>query len=186
MRVVAIVILLVAASLGTNAQPKDDWAKADLQTVRLAPRKFTQLPKTIIADLEKRGCSIPQSYMWTKPHNIARGEFKRNGQKDWAVLCSMRRSSAILIYWNASPNAVSRIAEKKDADYLTKFNQERIGFSRIIAVANTKFIADHYESYGGTKPPRLTHQGIEDGWAEKASELHYLHRSKWLKLQGAD
>ncbi|MEK7855151.1 MAG: hypothetical protein AAB288_03600, partial [Acidobacteriota bacterium] len=86
MRAVAIVISLVAASLATNAQAKDDWAKADLQTVRLAPRKFTQLPQTIIADLEKRGCSIPQSCMWTKPHNIARGEFKRKGQKDWAVL----------------------------------------------------------------------------------------------------
>lgn len=186
MKAFAVAILFLSSCLGGHAQEQNDWAKADLQTIRLAPREFSQLPRAIVTDLEKRGCTIPQSYMWTKPHNIAHGAFRQKGQKDWAVLCSVKRSSAILIYWNSTPKDVSKIARRKDSDYLRASDPGKIGYSRIIGVADAKFIIDHYKAYGGTEPPKLTHQGLEDGWAETASAVHYLHRGKWLKLQGAD
>ena len=56
---------------------------------------------------------------------------------------------------------------------------------RLIAV-NLNFILARYEAYGGRKPPRIDHQGIDDGYLEKASYVLYYHRGKWLELQGAD
>lgn len=140
----------------------------------------------IIDDLERRGCTIPQAYGLGEEHNVVQGELKKKGQKDWAVLCSVKRSSAILIYWNASPKDVSRVANGRDADFLQEVEPGRIGFSRLIDIADANYLFGRYKAYGGPKPPHIKHQGINDIWVEKASEVHYLHRGKWLKLQGAD
>ncbi len=186
MKVLRIMLLLLVASFAAEIEAQDKRAKADIQTVRLAPNRFSQLPKAVVRDLEKRSCLIPQSYLWNKRHNVLRGEFKRQGQKDWAVLCSKNRKSSVLIYWNGSSRGVSKIASTEDKDFLQTIGDGKIGFSRIIGIANAKYINDHYESYGGPRPPKISHNGINDIFAEKASEVLYLHRGKWLKLQGAD
>ena len=56
----------------------------------------------------------------------------------------------------------------------------------MIDIADAKYIFSHYKSYGGNKPPRITHHGINDIYAEKASTVRYFHRRKWLELAGAD
>ena len=181
-----IAIFVTALLFVASIKAQDEWATADTQTVRLAPNKFSRLPRKIVNDLEKRGYTIPQYYDETTKHNVVQGEFKQKGRKDWAILCSRNRTSAILIYWNGSTKGVSRIASGYDKDYLQTIGGGRIGFSRVIGVANAKYIIDHYKSYGGPKPPKISHNGIEDAFAEKASEILYLHRGKWLRLQGAD
>ena len=37
-----------------------DWGRADLETKRLPPSAFSNLPPDIRSDLDRRGCSIPQ------------------------------------------------------------------------------------------------------------------------------
>ena len=49
-----------------------------------------------------------------------------------------------------------------------------------------KFITEHYDAYGGSKPPLITHDAIDDRWLEKASVVHYCHEGKWIELTGAD
>lgn len=154
----------------TNIQTNTD----KFITERL-PEEFTELPKEIIADLEKRKCRIPQT--WTldnKKTNVIEGEFKKKGQKDAAVLCFDGSTNAILIYWDKALKEVSKIYEQQGND------------DRIIDIADAKYIYVHYERYGGTKPPKINHHGINDIIPEKASTVHYLHKGKWLELQGAD
>lgn len=186
MNLMKLTLLVLALMFAAEIKAQDEWATADSQTLRLAPNRFSQLPKTIISDLENRRCTVPQSYIQDAKHNVIKGEFKRKGQKDWAVLCSHKKTSAILIYWNGSIKGVSRIASADDKDFLQGIGGEKIGFSRVIGVADAKYIRDHYESYGGPRPPKITHNGIDDAFAGKASEILYLHRGKWLRLQGAD
>jgi hypothetical protein len=44
----------------------------------------------------------------------------------------------------------------------------------------------HYDAYGGTKPPPIDHQGIDDAFLEEASVTWYFYGGRWLKLSGAD
>jgi hypothetical protein len=45
---------------------------------------------------------------------------------------------------------------------------------------------EHYKAYGGEKPPAIDHEGINDLFYGKASEVLYFYRGKWLHLTGAD
>ncbi len=185
-KLIKIGVLIFALLFIAEVKAQDQWIVADKKTVRLDPKMFSQLPKTIISDLTRRRCTIPQSYIQPGSHNVIKGEFKIKGQKDWAVLCSRKGVSSILIYWNGSIKNASSIASAEDKDFLQGIGGSKIGFSRVIGVADAKYINEHYESYGGPKPPKITHNGINDAFAEKAAAISYLHRGKWLKLQGAD
>jgi hypothetical protein len=179
--------ILIVFLATTWSVAQDKWAVADSETVRLPPTRFSQLPKKIVKYLQLRGCLIPQSFFTTEPHNVIRGEFAAVGQADWAVLCSRSRKSSILIFWRGSSKKVSAIANTPDSHFLqTVTGDGKIGFSRLIDPVGKDYIERHYREYGGRKPPRLTHQGINDAIIEKASVVHYFHRGRWLELQGAD
>lgn len=87
---IAFALLLVSASAFCEQFP------------RLAPAVFRALPKSVSADLEKRGCVVPQTYTSTTPHNVVSGSFKGTKRKDWAVLCSNGKNSTVLVYWGGS------------------------------------------------------------------------------------
>ena len=181
----SIVVLVLACVAHAQAQVR--WQLADAATVRLSPKAFPQLPKSIASHLEARGCTVPQAFHNTSPHNVIRGEFAKRGQLDWAVLCSRNRVSSILIFWNGSAKSVSEIARAADKDFLQGIDAGgKIGFSRAIDVVGKDFILEHYKEYGGRKPPPLSRQGINDAFVEKASTVHYFYRRRWWQLQGAD
>ena len=178
-------ILLLGQVQHTAAQ--DKWEAADLSVQRLSPTAFPQLPGRIISYLTARGCTVPQPFGATGPTNVISGEFMRRGQLDWAVLCSRNRSSSVFVFWNGSIENVAKIAETPDSSFLQTIDGVgTIGYSRVISPVNKSYILQHYRWYGGPKPPHMDHQGIDDGFLEKASTVLFYHRSRWLKLQGAD
>ena len=162
------------------------FREADLQVTRLEPSAFPELPGNIRQELERRGCTIPQVWEDRKPHNVIRGEFTRNGQTDWAVLCSVNRVSSILIFRNGSEQNPSELAREADIEKLQGVGADVIRYSRAISSVGRHFILDHNRSYGGLKPPAIDHQGINDAFVGKASVVHYFHAAKWLQLTGAD
>ncbi|HYL35679.1 MAG TPA: hypothetical protein VEV17_07195 [Bryobacteraceae bacterium] len=147
------------------------------QVKRLAPAAFPELPKNVAAELNRRGCIIPQPYP-EKRANVIRGAFKKPGQTDWAVLCAAGEFSSILVFWNGSERDPAEAAKWREPD-------ENAVYDFFIRPVGRKFILIHYKAYGGPKPPPIDHQGIESG-GEKASEVLYYYRGEWLKLQGAD
>jgi hypothetical protein len=166
---------------------QDKWAVADSATLRLPPAAFSQLPKNIVRYLQGRGCTIPQTYLSSEPHNVISGEFARRGQTDWAVLCSRSGESSILVFLRGSTKYVSEIAKAPDRGYLQTVSEGgKIAFSRAIEPVGRDYILSHYKGYGGRRQPRITHQGIDDAYVEKASVVLYYHRGKWLELRGAD
>jgi len=159
---------------------------AERQILRLSPSAFPELPQKVLADLKQRGCLIPQVPPAKQPHNVIKGEFAKPGQADWAILCSIAGVSSILVYWNGSTANPAQIAEMKDLSLLQSSGAGRIFYSRAIAPADRAYILRHYRAYGGTKPPPLDHQGINDAFVQKGSVVFYFDLGKWLQLIGAD
>ncbi|MCI0487731.1 MAG: hypothetical protein L0229_14155 [Blastocatellia bacterium] len=182
-----ILSLSALTSIANQIPSPDEWEDANAKVSRLPPKSFPQLPETIIRYLDRRGCSIPQPWNSSVSINVIKGEFTRKGQTDWAVLCSKNRVSSILVFRGGSTRSVSEIAKLQDQMYLQTIDEKgTIGFSRAIGVVGRDYIIEHHERYGGSKPPPITHQGINDIFIEKASTVHYYHRGEWLKLKGAD
>ncbi len=185
--VVAMLFAISASSFGQL--PEDLKRKLDMaerRIVRLPPTAFPELPGNVVRELQRRGCTIPQEAYTKKPHNLMKGEFAKPGQTDWAVLCSVKGVSTILVFWNGSEKNPAAIAPMEDRNFLQGITADEIGFSRGIAPVGKEFIMGHYRAYGGPTPPPIDHQGIDDSFIEKASETWYFHEGKWLKLTGAD
>jgi hypothetical protein len=162
------------------------WETADRQIIRLKPAAFPELPTNLVAALQRRGCTIPQVPMINGHQNVIKGEFLKPGQTDWAVLCSVGRVSSILVFWKGSETSPTEIAKRNDVDRLQSWGGDKIVYSSVIEPVGSGYILEHYKAYGGEKPPPIDHEGINDLFYGKASEMLYFDRGKWLHLTGAD
>jgi hypothetical protein len=182
--------ILVAAPI--FAQPPADLSRkfdeAERRIVRLPPGAFRKLPPALIRALDRRGCTIPQAEGTSdgQPNNVIHGAFARPNQDDWAILCSVKGTSSILVFWTGSDRNPASIAPFSDRTFIQSLTAERIDFSREIAAVGRQYILRHYRAYGGPKPPPIDHQGIDDRFVGKASNTLYFYRGRWLALQGAD
>jgi hypothetical protein len=189
MRLAAICALMwLCGPFGLSAQtPEEAWQVAARTIRRLPPDSFPQLPLTIRSALLARGCRVPQSFTSERPHNVITGSFAHAGQRDWAVLCSHRDSSSVLIFWgSAEAGSPTELTRASDAGFLQGIGEGRIGYSRLLAVASPALIRQYAKSFGGPLPRASDHDGIEDAFAGKASVISYLEAGRWLALAGAD
>jgi hypothetical protein len=145
---------------------------------RLQPTAFPELPKNLVTELERRGCTIPQPFT-NRRANVIRGEFAKPGQTDWAALCYCRGFLGLYVFWNGSEVDVAVVGRRKFPEALPAL------FETAIAPVSRKYIVDHYLAYGGPEPPPIDHQGID--WSSgMASAILYFYKGNWLTLQGAD
>jgi len=169
---------LLWISLGLAAAQTD-------RALGLAPvSAFPELPAAIAQDLTNRGCRIPQIKDVPERHNVIRGEFKKPGQRDWAVLCLQGSSSIIFVYWNGSAQSPAQLAHLDET-----ITPSKRGYFRILHVADKKFIRSHHDANPTEMEPLpkvLDHDGIDDGIFEKGSSIHYFDNGKWLTLAGSD
>jgi len=192
MRIRSTVFLALLCGIVTplfSQRPADlsrKFDQADEKIVRLSPSAFPELPTNIVKELQRRGCTVPQEAFTKNRHNVIQGNFVKIGQTDWAVLCSVNRISSILIFFNTSEKNVQEVEKREDRSYLQGNSADQIGFSRGISPVGKDFILSHFKAYGGTTPPPISHQGINDAFIGKASVVHYFDGANWLKLTGAD
>ena len=186
--VCALTLALSGASLAlhsTGAQGNLRVASANVE--RRLPSTFSQLPQNIVRDLQARGCTVPQADFGPKPNNVIKGNFATRQRSDWAVLCSKGGNSSILVYWGSSVKSPAELARAPDEAYWLGNEREGFHYYRHIMTANKKYILLHYREYGrGEFIPPINHDGIDDGFLEKGSEVYYFYRHKWLSLPGAD
>jgi hypothetical protein len=173
----SITILPIFAQLREDLKRKSD--EAERRIVRLSPTAFPELPRIVVRELQNRACAIPQVAGFHKRQNVIRGEFAKPGQTDWAVLCWVKGSLELYVFWNGSERNPVMVNKTALAERLP------VPFEVVIAPVDRKYVMEHYQAYGGPKPPPIDHHGIEWG-GEKASVVLYYYRGKWLTLQGAD
>jgi len=173
---VAIIFRPALAQLPGDLKRRFD--EAERRIVRLQPTAFPELPGNIVRELQRRGCTVPQTAYSKKAHNVIKGEFDKAGQTDWAVLCSVKGVSTILVFWNGSEKNPAAVARMEDRNFLQSINTNDPGFSRGIRPVGNDFIMGHYNAYGGPKPPPIDHHGIDDAFIEKASVVWYFFGGK--------
>jgi len=163
------------------------FERADLETVRLLPGEFVELPAAVVQDLERRDCTIPQPWTATGPANVVKGQFTVPGQIDFAVLCSRERVSTILVFREGSIE-VSEFDSAPDRNYLQVVGDGQVGYSRALGVASPDHIRGHNHGVSPLTDPQgpLDHDGIENHFLEKASAIWYWRAGEWLQLSGAD
>lgn len=174
--------VMAAFSVGQDL----NFQAAERQIVRLPPTAFPTLPTAVVRELQHRGCGVPQESFSKPPNNVISGQFAKRGQTDWAVLCSVKGSSSILVFWNGSARNPAELARREDKLYLQSIVGDKIGFSRGISTVGRDFIVQRYRSAGGPKPPPIDHQGINDAFLGKASVVQYFLKGEWLELPGDD
>ena len=125
-----------------------DFNEAEKRIVRLPPTAFPELPRNLSSELRRRGCGIPQDAFSKKPANVIRGHFAAANQTDWAVLCSAKGISTILVFWNGSEKNPAAIAPMQDRMFLQGITADQIGFSRGINAVGREYIMRHYEAWG--------------------------------------
>ncbi|HKT51080.1 MAG TPA: hypothetical protein VJV96_12310 [Candidatus Angelobacter sp.] len=180
MRIVGIVFLVSLAVPFLAAQlTREDWSRADETVVRLKPDAFPNLPDHVRVALAQRGCTIPQPYpAGAEKKNVLSGHFVSSGTADWAVLCSHRRRSSILIFRGHSAR-VDSIGDEPDSQYLQVVDEGRkIGYSRLLTVATAKQVRKHFA--------HANHDAILDSFTGKASLLWYSSGGKWMKVPAGD
>ena len=166
--------MLLVFLLLTGVVWADEGADAEKNIVRLSPDHFKELPRKIIVELRRNGCTIPQAGLQTDaPNNVIRGSFAKSGQKDWAVLCSKQQESMITIIWGGPAKCTSNLEPRKDVKYLQAMGRDGMMYSRQIDVASA-------DEAGGT------HDGISDMFLEKASTIWYCENGKWEARGGSD
>jgi hypothetical protein len=161
-------------------------ASAATGVVYREPHSFSELPPTFAIILTKEGCRVPQGTIDGKvvAPNVVSGAFASKGQTDWAVLCAKGGHQYIRVLWGGAARCSPRINKGRvltDAEI-----KQGLEFDRALDRVDRKFIVEHYEAYGGPKPPAITHLGINYAFLEKASVVHYCHKGRWMELTGAD
>jgi len=185
MTIMVIVLGLGAASLYAQLS-RQDWLRADEQTVRLKPSAFPNLPSAVRDELQHRGCTIPQPFGLSQPRNVASGSFVVAGQKDWAVLCSRNKRSAILVFAGGRTDSVDEFADEPDLQYLQVFTRDnKIGYSRVLTSVPEVVLRKRIE-LRTSKLWKIDHNGIEDAFMEKGSTLWYRSGTKWVKRSAAE
>ena len=132
---------------------------------RLQPSEFKELPLAFAQRLTARGCTIPQTRGKDQkgPVNVIHGEFAQHGQTDWAVLCSARGRSVILIFWGGPTRCPDEVENLPDG--------------------NGRFIFPAKEIDNSMDEPiqrPITHQGIGDAWVDKGSKINFCEKGQWL------
>ena len=147
------------------------------------PEKFSGVPAWVVAELNARGCSIPQALHFRKgPHNLIRGEFVLKGQADWAALCSKNGKSSIVLLSTNKEKCTQELPVTGDSAYVQQVSSNQQAFSRLISTATSKEITP----YAMQDSPGFDHDGIIDEFAEKASSIIYCREGTWVELQAVD
>ena|ERR1051326_3183044 len=179
---VVFVPLVIIASLGLESFAQTPEARI----VRLPPAAIHQLPTNLVKELQRRQCTIPQETYTKRSNNVIKGEFAKLGQTDWAVLCSVKGVSAILVFWNGSEKSPASLAPMEDRIFIQGFRKSEYSYSRGIRPVGRSFITLHHNAYGERPLPPINHQGIVDTFTEKTSVVWYSYQGQWLKLSGSD
>jgi hypothetical protein len=157
---------------------------------RLAPASFPKLPRAIRHDLERRGCLIPQPYSEHAPANVVHGSFTAAKVSEWAILCSVRHLSQILIYRSlTNRNAVVRDSLLRSADvaWMQGVGGNQRGYSRMIRRLPLEQIRGwRQDADGHAVPQPIDHDAIEQTFIEKSAEGFYYVAGRLYRQLTAD
>jgi hypothetical protein len=147
---------------------------------------FPALPTTIQAELNRRGCLIPQTYEAHQPENVIHGSFEKPGSQDWAVLCSARGIVSLLVFFADGPEKPSVLASSAETVHLQPRGRTGIlGFNWGIDAASPERMREAQSSME-PRPPLLDHDAVAESAVEHPPHFHFYSRGNWRLLDTGD
>jgi hypothetical protein len=145
---------------------------------------FPELPETIVAALNRRGCLIPQTYEAHHPENVVHASLERPGSSDWAVLCAVEGKVSLLVFFDGggAEGQPAVLASAMEVDRLQLHPGSGVlGFNWGIDAASPQQV---HEAQTGLdkRPPRLDHDALADAVIERSTVYRFYVRSAWTVL----
>jgi len=155
---------------------------------------FPELPAGIVVLLNRRGCTIPQTYAAHHPENVVHASLEHAGSSDWAVLCSAEGTVSLLIFFDgaasASPGQTEKqpvvLASTPETQLLQPHDPSGVlGFNWGIDPASPQQV---HEAQIGLehRPPRVDHDALADSVVEHRTIYHFYANSAWTVLEMPD
>ena len=153
---------------------------------RLPVNAFPQLPPAIQAQLNERGCLIPQTYEAHRPENVVNASLEHRGSSDWAVLCSVKGTVSLLVFFSGSASEPTVLASAPETSRLQAHGAGSVlGFNWGIDPATPEEI--HEAQLNMHRPPqRPDHDGIADSVVEGRTIYRFCSHGTWTILDTED
>jgi hypothetical protein len=148
---------------------------------------FPGLPAEFAAQLNRRGCLIPQTYEAHHPENVVHASLERPGSSDWAVLCSEsgseRGTVSLLVYFSSAPANLHVLAAAPETERLQAHDPSGVlGFNWGIDPASPEQIRT--AQIGMLPRPALVdHDALADTLVDRRTVYHFYLKNAWVVLE---
>ncbi|MGD0801029.1 MAG: hypothetical protein ABR906_06920 [Terracidiphilus sp.] len=144
---------------------------------------FPSLPEKFAAQLNRRGCLIPQTYEAHHPENVIHASLERPGSSDWAVLCSELGTVSLLVYFSSAPNSLLVLSAAPETERLQAHDPSGVlGFNWGIDPASPAQI--HTAQIGLLQRPALVdHDALADSLVDRRTIYHFYVNNAWIVLE---
>lgn len=176
----------VSAMLTERGQVKVSGREVAYVIHRLPVSSFPQLPGSVAASLESRGCLIPQTYEAHRPENVIHASFERAGSSDWAALCSSGGTVKLMVFFASAPESpMVLVSEPETARMETHDLTGVLGFAWGIDPASPRKVHDA-QTLMQHHQPMLDHDALADSFIEKSTVYHYFSKDGWKIVDTSD
>lgn len=181
---------------GPELQPIDAFSNSGTVTVNgqthqykvehLPASSFPALPTAVAAELNRRGCLIPQTYEAHGPENVIHGSFRRPGEKDWAALCSVHGTVSLLVFFEgaaASPDVLATAAETSRLELNNASG--KLEFDWGIDVATPELVHEAQTDMR-RRPAKPDHDAIADSIIDGPTVYRFYAGNAWTTVETSD
>jgi hypothetical protein len=153
--------------------------------IRLLPvSSFSDLPVAMAAELNRRGCMIPQSFEAKEPENVIHGAFRAPGSHDWAALCSVQQTTTLYVFFGGEADSPTALRSQPDAAWLGAEPGSAVaGSAWGIAVRSAAELRATPALHRGSA---ADHDAIDDARLERSLAIHYFEAGRWVILHTSD
>jgi hypothetical protein len=153
---------------------------------RLPVSSFPELPTAIAAQLDQRGCMIPQTYQAHRPENVVHASLERAGSSDWAILCSAHGTVSLLVFFASAASDPATLASGLETQHLqVRDGSGALGFNWGIDPATPETV--HQAQIGmANRPPRLDHDALADSVIDHSTVYRIYREHAWTVTPTAD
>ena len=129
---------------------------------------------------------IPQTYEAHGPENVIHGSFRRAGEKDWAVLCSVHGTVSLLVFFDGAAESPEVLATAAETSRLELNNASgKMEFDWGIDVATPELV-HQAQTQMRHRPARADHDSIADSIIDGATVYRFYTGTAWTTVETSD
>ena len=137
----------------------------------------------IAAQLDQRGCLIPQTWQSHRPENVVHASFESSGSSDWAVLCSAHGTVSLLVFFGSAQAQPITLASTQETERLQPHGANgTLGFNWGIDRASPGRVHDAQAGLH-RRPPAPDHDALADSTLERRTVYHFYAHNAWMLLE---